>query len=459
MEDNKHEALFDAIKLIKSNVVKFCTDWAIKGKVELRNQIRFSENQIDINKTWDNIRLELFLSRKRRTMDITINDLAPRVIERTLKNCEKLLKIAKINTNYKKLPEGSFKYNKRIQSKIYDENVVNLKEKAVDLVEESIEASLEQKVRRIAGIFFYGKSEIYLENSKGLEGNYKISELNFRIRAFGEDMYASGEALSCSTHLNHDFSPIKAGEEAGMICNQSTGWKKGKPGIYNIIIYPKVSTELQAPTPAIAMNYYVQKMGLGWLVGKKEGDKIANDVLSVWDDGTADYGLFSSVFDDEFVPRKKNLLIDKGVLNQFFTNTSLSKKDKESTGNAGITMPKPSNTVFSTGDCTLKELMEMSEKPTLLITSTWYTRYQSYAPPGVFSSLPKDGMFLIKDKGTILEPIRELRINSDHLQMLENTVALGKNLKQVSTWLSPSENPVFAPFMLIENIRMTTGTK
>ena len=122
-------------------------------------------------------------------------------------------------------------------------------------------------------------------------------------------------------------------------------------------------------------------------------------------------------------------------------------------------MPKPSNTVFSTGDCTLKELMEMSEKPTLLITSTWYTRYQSYAPPGVFSSLPKDGMFLIKDKGTILEPIRELRINSDHLQMLENTVALGKNLKQVSTWLSPSENPVFAPFMLIENIRMTTGTK
>jgi predicted Zn-dependent protease len=68
-------------------------------------------------------------------------------------------------------------------------------------------------------------------------------------------------------------------------------------------------------------------------------------------------------------------------------------------------------------------------------------------------------MFLIKKRGEILEPIRELRINSDHYHMLENTTALGKDLKQVSTWLSTSENTVFSPFMLIEGIKMTTGTK
>jgi len=145
--------------------------------------------------------------------------------------------------------------------------------------------------------------------------------------------------------------------------------------------------------------------------------------------------------------------------NQYFTNTSLTRKNQESTGNAGITMPRPSNTVFAAGDHTLEELIEISEKPTLLITSTWYTRYQSFAPPGVLSSLPKDGMFLVKNKGKILEPVRELRINSNHYHMLENTIALGKEIKQVSTWLSTSGNPVFAPFMLIEDIKMTTGTK
>ncbi len=272
-------------------------------------------------------------------------------------------------------------------------------------------------------------------------------------------MYATGEALSCSTHLEEGFDAITAGEEAGKICNMAVGGKKGKPGIYNIIIYPKVSTELQAPTPSLAMNTYIKKLGLSWLAGKKVGDKIANDIISVWDDGKIEYGLASSLFDDECVPTKRTLLIDKGIIHQYFTNTSLARKNQVSTGNAGITMPKPTNTVFAPGDHSLEELMEVSEKPTLLISSTWYTRYQSYAPPGALSSLPKDGMFLVKNKGKVLEPVRELRINSDHYHMLEHTIALGKDIKQVKTWLSPTGNPVFAPFMLIEDIKLTTGTK
>jgi len=396
----------------------------------------------------------LFLSLRRRTLDITINDLRPEAIEKALQNCEKLLKIAKININYKRMPEGPFNYK---PLNIYDTNVVNLDEKAVDLVVEAIEAALNEGASRVAGSFFHGSTQVIQSNSLGLKGSYKKTDLNFRIRAFAEDMYATGEAISCSTHLDHGFNVIDTGKEAGVICKQAVGGKKGKPGLYNIIIYPKVSTELQAPTPSIALNKYTQKMGLAWLVGKNEGDKIANNIISVWDNGTIDYGLASSPYDDELVPTKKSLLIDSGKIYQFFTNTSFSKKTQESTGNAGITVPKPTNTVFSTGDYTLRELMEISEKPTLLITSTWYTRYQSYAPPGALSSLPKDGMFLVKNNGNTLDPVRELRINSDHFHMLEHTIALGKELKQVSTWLGT--NPVFAPYMLIEDIKMTTGTK
>jgi predicted Zn-dependent protease len=99
------------------------------------------------------------------------------------------------------------------------------------------------------------------------------------------------------------------------------------------------------------MNAYTQKMGLAWLVGKKEGDEIANEKLSVWDDGTIDYGLATAPFDDELVPRQRTLLIDNGLVKTFFNNTSLLKKDNVSTGNAGITVPKPTNTVFSAGDC------------------------------------------------------------------------------------------------------------
>jgi predicted Zn-dependent protease len=456
---DKLELLNKVMDRARITLEPFCSDWAIKGLIRNENQIRFSESKIDINKNWDDIKLNLFLSNKRRTIEMTISDLRPGAIEKTLKDSERLLNVAKMNSNYKKIPEGPFSYDNTIQSKIFDIKVADLGEKAVDIVEDATEACLKQGAKRVAGSFFFGDTKFYLMNSKGLEGNYRRTNLNFRIRAFAKDMYATGEALSCSTHLDKKFDPIGAGEEAGEICKKAIGGKKGKPGIYNIIIYPKVSTELQAPTPAIGLNAYVKKMGLSWLVGKKEGDKIANEIISTWDDGTMEHGLDSSPFDDELVPTKRTLLIDKGLINHYFTNTSLARKEEESTGNAGITMPKPSNTVFSTGNYNLEELMEISEKPTLIITSTWYTRYQSYAPPGALSSLPKDGMFLVKNKGKILEPVRELRINSDHFHMLENTLALGKELKQVNTWLSSSGNTIFAPLMLLGDIKMTTGTK
>ena len=121
--------------------------------------------------------------------------------------------------------------------------------------------------------------------------------------------------------------------------------------------------------------------------------------------------------------------------------------------------PKSTNTIFSAGEYSLEELMELSEKPTLLITSVWYTRYKSYAPPGEFSSLPKDGIFLVKNKGKILEPIRDLRINSNHYELFENLLALGKEVRQISTWATVFKCNTFAPFMLIKDIKMTTGTK
>ncbi|TXT60028.1 MAG: putative Zn-dependent protease [Promethearchaeota archaeon] len=457
--NSSRERLSELKGIIRKLLQEKFDNWVIKADLKLDNQIRFSESQIDIDKNWNELRFDLFLSKNRRTLEISLSDLRKEAIEETLTQCDKLLDSAKKNRFFKRLPEGPFSYDDDIRNKIFDKKVLNLEEDSINLVKKATEHALKEGAKRVAGSFFFGGTEHYLETSKGIEENYKDTHLNFRIRAFAEDMYATGESLTVSTHLDVDFDPLKAGKEAGEICRKAINGKKGEPGIYNIIIYPKVSTELQAPTPAIAMNRYVKKMGLSWLAGKREGDKIGTDLITVYDDGKVPYGLSSSPYDDEGFPTSRTLLIEKGVIKNYFRNISLSRRKEKSTGNAGITMPKPTNTLFMPGDCTLEELMEISEKPTLLITSTWYTRYQSYVPPGRFSSLPKDGMFLIKKRGRELEPVRELRINSNHYEMLENTIALGNTTKQVTTWLSASDNTVFAPFFLIKDIKMTTGTK
>ena len=52
-----------------------------------------------------------------------VSDLRPGAIEKTLNDSEKLLDVAKLNSNYKRLPDGPFKYNNDIQSKIFDVKV------------------------------------------------------------------------------------------------------------------------------------------------------------------------------------------------------------------------------------------------------------------------------------------------------------------------------------------------
>ena len=62
MSQLKFEILTDMMERAKKSIKKFCTDWVIKGTINSENQIRFSDSKIDINKNWDDIKINLFLS-------------------------------------------------------------------------------------------------------------------------------------------------------------------------------------------------------------------------------------------------------------------------------------------------------------------------------------------------------------------------------------------------------------
>ena len=99
----------ETMEFVKKHIDNFCTDWVLNGTIKLKNQIRFSDSKIDINKNWDELKIDIFLSRKRRTTEITICDLRPHSIKKTLNYCEKLLNVVKKSADFKRLPEGSHK--------------------------------------------------------------------------------------------------------------------------------------------------------------------------------------------------------------------------------------------------------------------------------------------------------------------------------------------------------------
>ena len=91
----------------------------------------------------------------------------------------------------------------------------------------------------------------------------------------------------------------------------------------------------------------------------------------------------------------------------------------------------------------------------LYVTNVWYTRFQSYYT-GVFSTIPRDGIFVIKN-GSIVGSVNNIRITENLMDMLKNISNISNRTECVQWWeeISP---PVYTPYVLIKDVNVTLPT-
>jgi len=193
------------------------------------------------------------------------------------------------------------------------------------------------------------------------------------------------------------------------------------------------------------------------------GEQIAPKEITVHDNPLFPGGLASQRFDFEGTPSQNTTLIKDGVLKKLVHNTTTAKMyETESTGNSGpmslgqglkMLLPVPTNIVFENGRSTLDEMMD-THKPTIYVTSNWYTRWQNYQT-GEFSTIPRDAMFLI-EKGN-MKPIKNLRLSDNILRLFSNISSLGNDRKQIFWW--EVDVPTIIPTLKIDDCRMTAATQ
>jgi len=141
------------------------------------------------------------------------------------------------------------------------------------------------------------------------------------------------------------------------------------------------------------------------------------------------------------------------VLKTYLHNgTTAMLHNAKTTGNAGIVAPHPWNLIIESGDWKKEEMIE-EIKEGLLITNVWYTRFQNYRN-GDFSTVARDAAFYIKN-GEIEHAVKGIRISDNLQRIFENITALSKEIRQIYWW--EVENPVFAPYALAKNVRITTS--
>jgi len=254
-----------------------------------------------------------------------------------------------------------------------------------------------------------------------------------------------------------------AGKNAGKIATMAVGGKQGKAGKYDLIMSPTVAANILGEITNGA-NPVMMLIGMSPL-GDHFGEQIGPENLNIVDDPHIGEGLGSKPFDIEGMPTSKTPIIDKGVLVGLIHNTTTGlMMQTETTGNSDLLdfgagskllAPTPTNMIYPQGNQSFDEIVADSKKPTIYVTSNWYTRYTNMLE-GEFSSIPRDGMFLIED-GEIKKPVRKLRIADNLLRMSKNISAIGSDRKQIRWW--EVYTPTFIPTIKVADCKITAATQ
>lgn len=181
---------------------------------------------------------------------------------------------------------------------------------------------------------------------------------------------------------------------------RKTGPRKIKSGSYPMIVENLAASTLLSPLFDALQGYSIYHKQ-SFLAGK-EGKPVASEVMTVDDDPTLPSEPGSRLFDSEGVAAVKRLIIEKGILRNFYIDTYYGKKlgMKPTSGSS-------SNVIFKRGDKDLSGLIS-TLKNGLLVTS--FNGGNCNGSTGDFS-YGIEGFYI--ENGKIVHPVNEMNITGN----------------------------------------------
>jgi len=431
--------MHDLEKIQKSLLKAGMDDVVLKKYNAEESMLKFVDNKIVKTGVESGTLINIFVAKDKKLVTTTIKEFDDISINNTLKKLVSFIKNSQPNKNYIGIPENKFTYPK-IEG-LFDKKIKDLDE--VDQVEAAINASSEN-AKRTSGTFQTSLGKVSISTSTGIQREEMLSGLYLSLRAL-VNKEASGHQTG-SSRITSKFNAEKIGRKAGEIAKLAVNPKEGKAGRYNVVFSPLAFAPI-LDNIGEASSIFSVESGMSFFQDKLN-KQLGN--FNLTDDGTLTNGFGSIPFDDEGHPTQKTEVIKDGILKTYLHNTSSAQRHKtKSTGNAGIISPNPTNIIL---DGKIGNPFDV--KDGIYITNVWYTRFQNYVI-GDFSTIPRDGMFLIKN-GQITEPIKNLRVSENVLNLLKNIELFGKEKEQITSWEAGTPS-IMAP-ILIKNVNLTKPT-
>jgi PmbA protein len=359
--------------------------------------------------TTKGLRVEIFVN-KRYSSQIT-SDLRPESLKAFIGNAVASTRLL-AEDPFRTLPDPKYYQGRAaVDLKQYDPDYEKVSPESrhsfVKAIEESCLAKGGDKVISVTASGYDNHYEQVLMTSNGIdgyqEGTIFYGTATMTAKDEGERRPMEyGMAVTMSRHALP--KPEDIGAEAAARTLSLLGAKKIKTETLPIIIENRVVADFgDGLIQAMFGRNIQQKQSF---LADKKGQKVAGPVMTLIDDPLIPGALGSGLFDSEGMAVKKRVMIDAGVLKEFYVDWYYSRKL-----GWDPTTGSPTNSIVPPGKRSVKEIMKDLGRGIFI---TGFIGGNSNPTTGD-TSIGIVGQFF--DKGEIIHPVSEMNIADNHLKI------------------------------------------
>jgi PmbA protein len=362
--------------------------------------------------------------------------------QNTLKAVEEAINIAKIrppDPNWRSLPDPK---KPNGNSGVFDQKIVDAD--PAQLLSSSAEccisaADFDKRISQAMGLIQTAVIYNGIVNSRGIEvgdkGTAFAGGCGTKAKVGAEEV-SSDESLF-SRRSVEDLNEI--GTSASRRTIECLGGKRLEEKLSSPVVFENNTFGelfgLMLSSSASALNVQEERSRYKG----KIGELVADEDITIIDDGTLPEGFHTSLADDEGTPRQRTQVIEKGTLKSFlYDNYSAKREGRESTGNGSrrvwlgaapfAVQPRvsPSNLVLESRKGSLQDLVAEVQDGILVKGSMMGVLHSNFVT-GDFS-VTATNAFRIKN-GQIAYPLKPCSVGGNFYESLKSITAIGSDME------------------------------
>ena len=209
-----------------------------------------------------------------------------------------------------------------------------------------------------------------------------------------------------------------------------------EPGEWTVVLEPDAVADMIEMLAYVGLGALAVLEGRSFMSGRL-GEKLCSEKITISDDGFDERGPVRT-FDYEGVPKKRVVLVERGVARGPVYDTRTARKAGHEIKSTGHALPEPNtfgpyplNLKLEPGGATLEEMIASTEKG-VLVSRFHYTNPVDPRRT-VITGMTRFGTFLVEN-GKVTKAVRSMRFTDNVIEALSRVEAVGKEALKLSSW-------------------------